>query len=79
VAVNQRDILAARRRKMHVYSDQIGLTDEERIDFAQVFLRRDITSWSQLDDAQVGRILDALEGFLLVGELIRQRPGWTDR
>lgn len=55
-----------RRRKLFVYADQIGLTTDERIEIAQFLLRRDITSWRQLDDDQVNRMLDALEGFLLV-------------
>jgi hypothetical protein len=57
---------SARRRKLHVYADQIGLTTEERIEIAQLMLRRDITSWKDLDDEQVDRMLDALEGFLLL-------------
>jgi hypothetical protein len=55
-----------RRRKLHVYADQIGMSTAERIELAEMLLRRDITSWKQLDDAQVDRMLDAMEGFLLV-------------
>jgi len=43
--------------------NELKLTDEERMELATYFLRRDITSWSHLDDAQVDRLLDALEGY----------------
>jgi hypothetical protein len=65
---------SARRRKLHVYADQIGLTTEERIEIAQLMLRRDITSWKDLDDEQVDRMLDCLEGFLLVTYQLSLRP-----
>jgi hypothetical protein len=48
---------------MFLLVDLIGLTDSERIELAQVMLRRDITSWKQLDDVQVLRMLDVLEGY----------------
>ena len=52
---------------------EIGLTREERMEIARVILWRSITSWNQLDDAQVARLLDALEGHLVVVETFRQR------
>lgn len=62
------------RRKLYLLAKTtIGLTDEERIDLAQFLLRRDITSWKQLSDEQVGRMLDACEGYQLIDELKRQR------
>lgn len=66
----------ARRRKLHMVAKQIGLTRDERIELAEYILRRDITSYRQLDDSQVIRLLDALEGFELVVHLLsaRQRP-----
>ena len=64
----------ARRRKAYMVAKQIGLKDEERIDLAGYILRRDITSWTQLDDDQIIRMLDALEGFELIVELFAQRP-----
>jgi hypothetical protein len=63
----------ARKRKMFVLAREIGLKDEERWSLAEMILRRDITSWSQLDDAQVRRMLDALEGYQLITEIRRQR------
>ena len=52
---------------------EIGLTRDERIDLSQMILRRDITSWKDLDDTQVTRMLEALEGYLLVSALFLQR------
>jgi len=63
-----------RRKKLHLLADEIGLTREERLAWSSYALRRDITSWSQLDDAQVDRMLDQLEGFRLGFELHAQRP-----
>jgi hypothetical protein len=54
-------------------SKEMGLTRDERIDLSQMILRRDVTSWKQLDDAQVTRMLEALEGYLLVSALFLQR------
>lgn len=53
----------------------IGLTREERIDLAEQVLRRDFTSWKQLDDDQVNRMLDVLEGHILINYLIKLRGG----
>jgi hypothetical protein len=54
--------------------DELGLTREERIDLSCYLLRRDITTWKHLDNAEVLRLLDALEGHQLVMELYAQRP-----
>ena len=64
---------AARRRKIFLLADALGLTRDERIELAEVVLRRDLVSWKQLDDAQVDRMLDVLEGAAMVLELLRQR------
>jgi hypothetical protein len=52
---------------------EFDMTRDERIELAQYLLRRDITSWKQLTDAQVGRLLDALEGAQLILQLISMR------
>lgn len=62
------------RRKLHLLADEIGLTRTERIELSCYLLRRDITTWKQLDDAQVCRLLDALEGWQLIQALDAQRP-----
>lgn len=71
--VAERASQSEKRRKLFVWADEIGLEREERLAIASYLLRRDITSWKQLDDAQVDRLLDALEGHHLVSELLSQR------
>lgn len=63
----------ARRRKLFVNCDALGLTDEERIELACKILWRDIKSFKDLDDAQVCRMLDATEGAESVFALYRMR------
>lgn len=48
---------------------EYGLDRDDRLSLAQMLLHRDVTSWKDLDDAQVCRVLDALEGAQLVGHL----------
>lgn len=69
--------LLARRKKMFVLAREIGLTRDERLALAEILLRRDIQSWKDLDDDQVVRCLDALEGFQLIEALLSQRPPIT--
>jgi len=66
---------ASRRRKLFVLADEIGLTRDERIELARVMLWRDIVSWKSLSDSQVDRMLDALEGFEKVSEILKSRAG----
>ena len=73
VTVTEVDTPAARRRKLFVWADTLGLTRDERIEFSRYLLRRDIISWRTLDDDQVLRLLDAMEGAHLYLELVRQR------
>lgn len=68
-----RDILEARRRKLFVLAKEIGLEREERMELAKAILWRDITSWRQLDDDQVRRMLDALEGYEKIRWLLEVR------
>ena len=63
----------ARRRKLFALADQIGFTREERIEFAKVLLWRDITSWGNLNEQQVDRMLDALEGYVFVTHTLMLR------
>ena len=62
-----------RRRKLFLVAKEIGLTRDERIELAQYLLRRDITSWKQLDEEQVLRLLDAIEGYSLIRQLEQLR------
>lgn len=62
------------RRKLYLLATEIGLSREERVELSRYLLRRDITSWQTLSEEQVMRMLDALEGYHLVGTLLAQRP-----
>jgi hypothetical protein len=62
------------RRKLYLLADELGLNRVERLEIARYLLRRDVTSFKNLDEDQVLRMLDALEGFGLVVEQYRQRP-----
>ena len=63
---------------MWVLTREIGLNDDQRLELASYLLRRDILTWTHLDEAQIGRMLDALEGAILVAELLRQRIDLED-
>lgn len=45
---------------------QYGLTREDRLQLAEVLLWKDVPSWSGLSDDEIGRLLDALEGYALI-------------
>lgn len=62
-----------RRRKLYLVARELGLTREERLDLSCYFLRRDITSWKQLDEDQINRLLDLFEGYHLIGQVFEQR------
>ena len=62
-----------RFRKMHMMKDVIGLTNAELVELAEVICRRDFTSLTQLDEEQVLRLLDAMEGFEKIALLLSQR------
>ena len=64
---------AARRRKLFKLADDIGLDRDERIEISRAVLWRDITSWGSLTPEQVDRMLDALEGYVLVQWTIMNR------
>jgi hypothetical protein len=61
--------IEVKRRKAMLYADTYQLTRDDRIELARVLLWRDITSWKDLDEAQLDRLLDALEGYALVSHL----------
>lgn len=54
-------------------ASELKLTRDERLELAEYLLRRDISSWKDLSDEQVLRLLDAFTGFELLLELIHQR------
>jgi hypothetical protein len=67
------DVDLAKRRKMFVYRDAFGLDNDDLRDLAEQILRRDIASLKDLSDADLGRMLDALEGATLIQALLLQR------
>lgn len=72
------DAAEARRRKLMMLCKEIFGDDdrarEERLELATYLLRRDITTYKGLDDAQVSRLLDAVEGYQLIDVLLSLRP-----
>lgn len=62
-----------RMRKAFVLAREKGITDEERVEFAAEIINRDIESWSELDEHEVERVLDALHGVHVYGQLMAQR------
>lgn len=62
-----------KRKRLMATAKEYGLTREDRLALSEYLLRRDITSWTQLSESQVDRLLDAFEGFHLIGQLILDR------
>lgn len=50
-------------------ADECGLSRADRIELAEVLLRRDVGSWKELDDFQMGRLIDAMRGWQYVEHL----------
>lgn len=70
---DREEVIDARRRKLFGYADTFGMTRQERIDLAEMILRRDVTSWKDLNSEQVNRLLDAFEGAALIMHLLQTR------
>ena len=64
------DSVIVKRRKAMAYAKTYGLSRQDRLDLAEMILRRDVTSWKDLDEDQLTRMLDALEGFSLISHLL---------
>lgn len=64
----------ARRKKAFALADELGLSRADRIELAQTLLWRDLDSWQHLSDEQVGRLLDAMEGWVLISHLLQTSP-----
>lgn len=58
---------------MYLLAQQLNLTREERLQLSEVLLWRDVSSWSELNDDEIGRLLDAFEGYALLTHLSAQR------
>lgn len=48
---------------------QCALSRQDRIDLAEVILRRDVTTWSSLTVGEARRLIDAMEGFAYIAHL----------
>jgi len=52
---------------------QLGMTREDRVQFAEVLLWKDVGSWKDLVDEDIQRLLDAFEGYALISYLRTQQ------
>ena len=73
VSCDPADSRLTKLRKARAYATSCGLSRSERIDLAEIILRRDVASWSDLTEAQVERLLDAFEGLALLRHLLDSR------
>lgn len=60
-------------KRLMVLLNGMNFTAQERHELAEYLLRRDITSYTQLDEEQVRRLLDAVEGHHLIDTLLGLR------
>lgn len=51
------------------YARRYNLTREDRLQLAEVLLWRDVHSWKTLNEPELCRVLDALEGYALITHL----------
>ena len=63
----------AQRQRLFASARNLGMTDAERVDFAEVILRRDVTTWKDLTFAEAGRLIDAFEGYEKITWLLLSR------
>lgn len=56
----------ARRRKVYMLAKQLRMSRQDRLEFAECLLWRDVSSWSKLDDSEIQRLLDAFEGYAMI-------------
>lgn len=56
-------------RALQVRAKQCGLSREERLELAEVILRRDVTTWRGLTLREAQRLMDAMEGFGYIAHL----------
>lgn len=58
--------MLARRRKLMMYADAFGQDRQDRLDFTEMILRRDVETWKTLTSDEMNRMLDAYEGATLL-------------
>lgn len=61
---------AAKFTKAMGYARTYGLDRDDRLSLASTLLWRDVTSWKDLTEDDLVRLLDCLEGFCLVSHLM---------
>lgn len=61
---------ATKFSKAMQYAKTYGLDRDERLSLASTLLWRDVTSWKDLSEDDLVRLLDAMEGFALLTHLL---------
>jgi hypothetical protein len=64
---------SAARKKAFILAREIGLTTEERQDFASMMLpghKEGIDTWSDVTDEEILRLLDGMSGYIYLRELV---------
>lgn len=61
------------RKRAFALADEFGLDPDERVEIAEMLLKKDVYSWSTLKEEDFQRLVDALEGARLLGVLKRMR------
>jgi hypothetical protein len=64
-----------KRRKLYLMAREVGLDRQDRLDLAEKLLWRDIETWKDLSEPEIGRLLDAMEGFELIQFLRAESQG----
>lgn len=62
-----------RRRYLFALAGRYNLTRQERLELAELILRRDVRSWAYLSDQDAARLVDVLEGYALLSHLLSER------
>lgn len=63
----------AKRKQAFAMAAQLNYTREERLELAEMLLKRDCVSWESLSEPEISRLVDAMEGFALIHYQITQR------
>lgn len=70
---DERGQAQARYRKCMMLFKRLGISRAERLELVSTLLWRDVESFSDLSEAEIVRVLDALEGFALISHLLSTR------
>jgi hypothetical protein len=61
-----------RLRKAFALADEIGLSDDERYELSAFFLGEE-SSWKNLNSMQLDRILDMMDGYVIITHIVNNR------